>query len=207
MPLMKAYELFEKQVTVGVWEITENLSELHAHVKLSHRDRERLLMKKKEKHQKAFVAARVLLQRMGIDLVELDYEHQNIPILKNGQNISISHTNDYVVIALSLACQIGIDIEMYHSRIIKLAYKFLHSEEKISTHSLDSIKHLTRIWTAKEAMFKAIKKNGVSFKNQMAIQYKNRLGTGKYFFDEQQILFDICFKEMKDHTLCVCKRA
>ncbi len=206
MPFISRHELFQNQVIVGVWKITESLSELDSYIKLSNVDQERFFLRKKEKHQKSFLASRVLLQQMGIDLDDLSYKNQTIPILKSGQNISISHTHDYVAISLSIKHQIGIDIEKHHSRIIKLAYKFIHSNDDTSTPSLDSITHLTRLWVAKEAIYKAVKKDGVSFKNQMTIHYKNQSGIGKFFFEEHQILFDLYFEEINDYSLCVCMR-
>ena len=206
MPFVSRNELFQNRVIVGVWKITESLSELHSHIRLSEVDQERFFIRKKEKHQKSFLASRILLKQMGIDLDDLYYKNQTIPMIKSGKNISISHTNDYVVISLSIKHQIGIDIERHHSRITKLAYKFTNSKDGNCTNSLDLIKHLTRLWVAKEAIYKAMKKEGISFKNQMTIHYEKQSGTGKFFFEENQILFDLYFKEIDTYSLCVCMR-
>lgn len=205
MPVISICELFEKQIKVGIWQITESQSELHSQVTLSNLDQERFLIRKKGKHQKSFLASRILLQQMGIDLGELYYENQTIPMLKRRQNISISHTNDYVVIALSDIHQIGIDIERCRSRIKNLAYKFTNSKDYASAGSLDPVAHLTRIWVAKEAMYKAMKKDGVSFKNQMVVHYENQLGVGKHFSENHEILFDLYFREINQYFLCICR--
>jgi 4'-phosphopantetheinyl transferase len=64
---------------------------------------------------------------------------------------------------------LGFDIEEYHLKIQNIAPKFLHKDEYYAAESLNPIETLTRIWTAKEALYKALNIPGISFSKQLLI--------------------------------------
>jgi phosphopantetheinyl transferase len=61
---------------------------------------------------------------------------------------------------------VGIDIEIVHPRIAKVAHKFLNDAEKAMIASLPEDKQLNQLafcWAAKEAMYKKHEQLGIDF--------------------------------------------
>lgn len=71
------------------------------------------------------------------------------PLLDNGMNISISHTKGYCTVVLSGSSNVAVDIEYRSSRVMRIADRFLRSDERLA--SLDG--HLVA-WCAKETLYK-----------------------------------------------------
>lgn len=75
------------------------------------------------------------------------------PIIKNkALNISISHTNGRVGVALSQN-QLGLDMEVISIRTQKLLHRFINEKDKNFINA-DNIVDTTLLWTIKEATFK-----------------------------------------------------
>ena len=75
------------------------------------------------------------------------------PIIKNkALNISISHTNERVGVALSQN-QLGLDMEVISIRTQKLLHRFINEKDKNFINA-DNIVDTTLLWTIKEATFK-----------------------------------------------------
>ena len=67
---------------------------------------------------------------------------------------------------------IGIDIEIIHPRIAKVAHKFLNDREKAMIETLDEkdqLNQLAFLWAAKEAMYKKYEQLGIDFANDFNI--------------------------------------
>ncbi|WP_321539515.1 4'-phosphopantetheinyl transferase family protein [Flavobacterium piscinae] len=74
---------------------------------------------KSESHQKGFMAVRMLLQYNGYTDFDLYYDEFGKPHLKDGVNISISHSFDFSVIILSDK-NVGIDLELRRDLVKKM---------------------------------------------------------------------------------------
>ncbi len=80
-------------------------------------------------------------------------------------HISLSHCNNTCVLAIS-ASPIGVDVETLRPQLAKVAHKFLTAGESKLLDSMtgdlgSKLHHLLKIWTAKEATFKAAKIPGL----------------------------------------------
>ena len=107
---------------VYTWQLTETVAQLSAGFTLSQGEEERLTTIHSQKKQREFLAIRHLLQQAQLPTTALYYTPEGKPQLE-GRNISISHSQDFVMIALSLR-PIGIDIERCTPRILRLAPRF-----------------------------------------------------------------------------------
>jgi phosphopantetheinyl transferase len=79
---------------------------------------------------------------------------------------SFSHCKGYAAVAVSDLNPIGIDIEIIHPRILKVAHKFLNDSEKAMIVNLpesDQLKQMAFFWAAKEAMYKQHEQLGIDF--------------------------------------------
>jgi len=80
-------------------------------------------------------------------------------------HFSFSHCKGYAACAVDDQ-PIGIDIEIIHPRIAKVAHKFLNDQEKAMIASLDEkdqLNQLAFLWAAKEAMYKKYEQLGIDF--------------------------------------------
>ena len=67
--------------------------------------------------------------------------------------ISLSHSRDEAVVAVSREVPVGIDVESWREALLSTAHKWLTPDELAQMHTpLDYLK----AWTAKEAIFKAM---------------------------------------------------
>jgi len=109
-----------------------------------------------------WLQVRALLNEIFKQKVEIAYRENGQPYLRNRPEfeISISHSKTIVAVALSQGFQIGVDIELIHPRLLKIADRFLNPTEYISFNALttiiEKIQFLTIVWTAKEALYKII---------------------------------------------------
>ena len=106
MPLHKVVYL-SNNTKLYLWKITEDFDTLFSQVKLKDSSLARLKSMKSESHQKGFLAVRMLLQHNEYSDFDLFYDAFGKPHLKSQGcsikevEISISHSNDFSVIAIS----------------------------------------------------------------------------------------------------------
>jgi 4'-phosphopantetheinyl transferase len=90
------------------------------------------------------------------------YTKREQPVLMRNENISfsITHTGDYVAVALTANARVGIDIEHARSKadLVALSKRILSTKDRRIFTTLpvaDSLAAFFRIWTRKEAYLKA----------------------------------------------------
>ncbi len=83
-------------------------------------------------------------------------------------NLSISHSGNTIVIGQSRISRIGVDVEVYNEKIIRVSDKFLSSREK-KTFGQTDLKSLTTIWSAKESFFKMFPDEHLNFAEQIEV--------------------------------------
>ncbi len=96
-------------------------------------------------------------------------------------HFSFSHCKGYAACAVSDHFPIGIDIEIIHPRIAKVAHKFLNDAEKAMLANLneeDALKQLAFFWAAKEAMYKKHEQLGIDFSKDFNILGLTNLDRG-----------------------------
>ena len=142
-----------------------------------------------------FLACRTLLNFTKIQNTEIKYNKDGAPELDNGKYISITHCKNFAGIAIGNN-KIGFDLEIYREKIFAIAPKFLNETEKFIYEFNSVIKGLTLIWTAKEAIYKAVSANGISFKNNIIISpFKNeqKKGFAKVYLNQKEMQFSVNF--------------
>lgn len=94
----------------------------------------------------------LLRQIFGREVV-LSHDCSGKPTINiEGKYISISHSNDWLAIAISNQ-PIGIDIEQLHERLQRVKHMFLNSSELEQLQPL-TLRKLAICWSAKEAIYK-----------------------------------------------------
>lgn len=83
--------------------------------------------------------------------------------------ISITHSFPYAALAISKN-KIGIDIEPFNPKILRIKHKFLHEEEAGFVEKGKETAYLTVIWSLKESLYKIHHSNYWSLKKHYEVK-------------------------------------
>ena len=162
---------------LAIWSITEPLSffEEGMTVDVNIQNEERKIQ---------HLAVRLLFSLMmpEANMNDLVMADNGKPYLKGVPfHFSFSHCKGYAACAVSDHFPIGIDIEIIHPRIAKVAHKFLNDAEKamlVNLNEEDALKQLAFFWAAKEAMYKKHEQLGIDFARDFNILKLTNLDRG-----------------------------
>lgn len=158
----------------AVWQVDETLEELLALLPERLWFEQELANYSSASRKLERTAVRVLLHEMLSEDFVLAYCPDGKPTLAShpDMDISISHTGGYVAVSLGKkGMVVGIDIEQYHPRILRLQSRFMHPEqEKPEPYKGDIVWSLLLHWSAKETMFKCMRRSEVDFIRHLHIR-------------------------------------
>ena len=147
---------------LAIWSITEPVSFFETDVKLA-------VDIQNEERKIQHLAVRLLFKLMmpEADLSKMVMADNGKPYLQGVPfHFSFSHCKGYAAVAVSDSDSIGIDIEIIHPRILKVAHKFLNEAEKGMIATLpesDQLNQMAFLWAAKEAIYKQYENLGIDF--------------------------------------------
>ena len=153
---------------LAIWAITEPVSFFETDIKLA-------VNIQNEDRKLQHLAVRLLFKLMmpDADLNKMVMADNGKPYLHGVPfHFSFSHCKGYAAVAVSDTDPIGIDIEIIHPRILKVAHKFLNEFEKgliVNLTEEEQLKQMAFFWAAKEAMYKQHEQLGIDFANNFNI--------------------------------------
>ncbi len=164
-----------KQIWLGantalqLWEVRESFKDLVSRVKLNEKEKAQLKNLRNEKRQIEFVIVRIMLRKV-LPGATILYNLSGAPYIDDDSNfVSVSHSNRFVCLMHScFPC--GVDVEYIDSRALRVARRFLGSEELNFIHEDFPARDATLLWSAKESLFKLLKKENIDFAKQLKIQ-------------------------------------
>jgi len=115
--------------------------------------------KQKDDVKRCLGAGVLLIKELGITEETVLFENENgKPFAKGFLPFSISHSGDFVVIAIgdSNTKQIGCDIEEIKERNLKVGERVFSPEELTYMSENDSVNRFHELWTKKESVVKAL---------------------------------------------------
>lgn len=122
------------------------------------------------------------------------------PHLDRGDiQVSMSHANGYGAAAIQHHKPVGIDIELERPQIKRIAKKFLHEKEK--EWCAEEVEDLTKIWGAKEALYKLHGRTQLIFAEQLLIHPFDQQ-KGEIYESGKQDAFQIHYD--KTDALYIC---
>lgn len=213
MPLTQIRHLSE-HVALGFWKMTESPDKLRMLLNLNSIDAqayERLL---NEKAQKQWLCARMLLKEMCGEKVHIVYDIYGKPYCDGISGISISHSGEYVLLAINSFSEIGADIELIANRIERITHKFISPSEECLHKQLPHFPphyfyHL--IWSFKEAVYKLHGKKGLLFKEHILLKELNNENgqflRGVLIIKGQEVAVNGQFFLADGYVVCVCSYA
>ena len=187
-----------------LWRIDELENIMDPINELNSEDYQIFLKRKANQLRKQFLASRKLIALVDSDL-RISYK-DNIPFLSDSRNISISHSQNIVTILISEKNGIGVDIERINKKVHSIKSKFLNQKEIHYLSGDQETRKLTRAWTAKEAIYKAVRKPGIIFSENILLEEFNneaKSGIGKFISSDQETIFKLYFYDLDDYCLTI----
>lgn len=187
-----------------VWSIDETIDELCRNIELTEQSQQRMNSMKSDLHQRAFLSVRQLLLRLGYADVDLHYDVTGKPHLRDGKYISISHSHQLAVVLVSDQA-IGVDVELVREKVAKIGPKFCASELQYLAPDLTTeTQRLTVIWGAKEAVFKIVNREGISFNHHIFVapfEMSSTKTSALLSFDSHHRQFSIQYQFIANYAL------
>ncbi len=160
-----------KDCLLGTWDISEDLETLLSLVELEPSEQSRLDGFQNYNRKLEFLSVRILLKELAGKKARIIYDETNKPYLKdNSFQISITHSHKLTSVLLSKTKRVSIDLEFMSHRIERIADKFIHPKEKISSNPELRKYHMYIHWCAKEALYKICDKGQLNFRENMFIE-------------------------------------
>lgn len=128
---------------------------------------ERFFSFKHLNRQQEFVATRVLRHEL-FGYSHIHYNAHGAPYIEDEGFISISHAPGLIGLAISRDFQLGLDIEPIRPKALLLRDKFLSEEEK-QHFDTNSELEMTKVWSAKEALYKLAGRKQIIFKTDLLL--------------------------------------
>lgn len=202
MPLYKTITP-NSQTAVKIWKIDESFDDLMGGLTLKPETLTRVLRMRSEVHQRGFLSVRHLLAEFGYTDADLFYDEIGKPHLKDGKQISITHSFNFSAVIISDLI-VGIDIEKQRDKITIIAHKFIDYEfDYLNENDADYIKKLTTIWCVKESLYKLFATPGLSFKKYFLVipfATKDNETVAWIDYKNKKHRYDIHFLEFESFT-------
>lgn len=147
-----------------------------------------------------------LSRQLAGDFNSIYYDEFKKPHFKeNNLYLSLSHTNNYVASIVHPEKRVGVDMEKISNKALKVASKFLNSEEyKTLSKQIDKELFATIYWAAKEALYKLYGKKSLIFAKQLKVK---GIGSKKFCGEilnengEVKIKAKLFYKQWTDHAI------
>ena len=157
-----------------IWEITEDLSFFQTFPEnwTTNKDQEIVSQKKLESSAARFCLWS-LCQQISEGPWDLRKDERNRPYFdQSDYHISLSHSFPVVAAVISHKKSVGIDLERFGRNVEKIGPRFLSAEEWNLWK--ESHSDLTKAWTCKEAIYKAMGVPGLVFQQDIQLpQFEN----------------------------------
>lgn len=141
----------------GVWKIDETEAELLKLLPLQQQEdcRAQSQTFTSAERRLEWLAVRVLLCGLLRSSYHIDYLPSGKPYLKDDvRKLSISHTRGFVAVAYNDLHPVGIDIERWRERVLRVYPRFMNNAEMETWDDRQRLARLLLCWSAKEAMYK-----------------------------------------------------
>ncbi|MGL4518324.1 MAG: 4'-phosphopantetheinyl transferase family protein [Phocaeicola sp.] len=163
-------EIIDRDLTLGVWQVTESLDELSEQFDFPTYWGERFTSFSSDGRKIEFLAVRLLLKVLCGEEKEIAYLASGRPYLVDGSaQISISHTKGFVAVALHTKQPVGVDIECYSERVERIASRFIRADEATHLPQIERTRALLIHWSAKESAFKLLDEEGVDWRDHLRV--------------------------------------
>ena len=187
-----------------LWRIDDSEDIMDPNNELNADDYQIFLSRKANHMKRQFLASRKLIALVDPDL-RVSYK-DDMPFLSDNRNISISHSENLATILISEKKGIGVDIQRINKKVHSIKPKFLNEKEIDYLSGDGENRKLTKAWTAKEAIYKALRKPGIIFSENIVLEEFNNestTGIGKFISTNQEKKFKLYFYDLDNYCLTI----
>ena len=131
-------------------------------------EKERYFNFQSKTRQSEFVATRILRHKI-FGFEHIHYDANGAPYIDEEGYLSISHSKKLIGIATNKEYQVALDLESPRKNIKSIAYRFV-SDIECAHFDCSNDKILTRLWSAKEALYKLAGRKAILFKEHLIIK-------------------------------------
>lgn len=166
------YDLFDFKLPHFQFALLKSDSFDHEAIVLFEQETEHLNKRLNSKRKNEFLGVRYLRNQLNINSPILYHGTGKPYFSKADQALSISHTKNYIALAIA-AFAIGIDVEQKDRNATQIINKFaVESEKNLCTD--DTADWHLQLWCAKEAIYKLVELENLSFKNDIRITLRQK---------------------------------
>lgn len=185
-------EYISEATLIGIWRIEESKEELIS--QLTHIEWIKdIYSYKSETRVLEVLATRILIKKLLGEEKRIVYNNNGKPsFTDDSYYISISHTQEYIAVALNKERPIGVDIELISEKIKRVQSRIISDKEYIDKEN--ELIHLLLHWSAKEAIFKFIDSEGVDFRKHLIVEKFKPQNEGIFYASEYRTDINHHFK-------------
>ncbi len=179
-------------VSVALWHVTEDSKQLFllaAECGILQMCVDAVAGMTTEKRCRERIATRLALCMLGMDR-PIHYAQSGRPLC-DGQHISISHTGEWVAVAVSRV-PVGVDVELRSDKALRVALRFINEREESMVVGGERSDVATAIWSAKESMFKLVGEDDVNFLRHLCIENMSGDFSSEFIFTARELRTDEC---------------
>ncbi len=196
---------------LALWHITETVDQLFqlcpSNNLIYYKDLVEVV--RSDKRKKELLASRILVNQLCGREQKVTYHTNGRPCLVGeNQSISISHSGEYVAVILSDVSKVGVDIETYSDKALRVASKFMHPKDVLPAYLLGSpnfsleVKQYVLAWSAKEAFFKYVgSEQLLDYKQHLSIQVDGNKLIAKEFATEQHCQAQVYYRMEDEYVV------
>ena len=167
---MALYQFHQSElIEWSIWDVSETIDELLS-LQILQPYINLISSIKSQKRKKEFLIARLLLNQMFAQEIQVCYDEFGAPFIEGSDwNVSISHSGSFVAVARSKKA-LGIDVELISDKLERTKHKYSSEQELSQIDSNQNLYHLALSWSAKESVYKMVGCEALIFDRQMQIQ-------------------------------------
>lgn len=183
----------------GVWEIIENEEFLIKNVSLFDFEIEKLSRMKSDKRRIEFLAIRILVKSLQLNL-KIEYNENGKPVINNGK-ISISHSGKYAAFIYNPRISCSIDIEKISEKLIKNGNIVFDNNELSLANNNPFL--LTLFWSCKECIYKIADNTQANFKDNILVRSINQSNIILASFENDSIskIYELNYLQLDSYVL------
>lgn len=198
-----------ENIHLAVWKIEEDLAFYEKNIQLStideHIFKETTHPEKKLEFMAGRMLCRTVLQQLKISdkpIYRNEYGKPEIP--DSEYEISLSHTENYIALAVAHKLAVGIDIEKPKAKMARVAPRLFTEEEM--DYCQGNLVYFSKVWSAKEVLYKLFMKRELDFREHLHVKPENQgwtLMTGTISKGDFNKSYQIEFYELEEYFICL----
>lgn len=154
---------------IYVWKVVSTYDRLFKKSSLCEEELKALEVIKSEKRKIEFLATRQAVKSIFGDNTILKHHNTGQPYIEERHHISISHSKNFVVLAIGDE-SLGIDIEEPNEKILQVLPRILSKKEHEEFQRNPSTELACKLWGAKEAVLKYVGNPKLNYRDDIRLE-------------------------------------